>query len=173
LSRRRTRLVISRTWNGETIASHERVTLELALDETALLVHVDAPFHDDPPPRAEPGSCDGLWEFEVVELFLLGDSQHYLEIELGPFGHYLVLQLRGPRQLHTKGLPLDYTAERAGDRWSGRARVPVAYLPAGLRSCNAYAIHGRSPARRYLASHPVQGDLPDFHRLDCFRPLDW
>ena len=32
----------------------------------------------------------GLWDYEVVELFLLNsDTEEYLELEFGPHGHYL------------------------------------------------------------------------------------
>lgn len=44
--------------------------------ERSLEVLVEAPFFDDPPPptgsRGRP--CDGLWDHEVVELFLLGEQ---------------------------------------------------------------------------------------------------
>ena len=92
---KRTRLVIDSTWDGEVIGPDERVSLALELGDAALVLDVDAPFHGDPAPPGVPGSCDGLWEFEVAELFLLGAEQHYLEIELGPFGHYLALSLHG------------------------------------------------------------------------------
>ena len=168
-----TRLLVDQTWDGEPVGDDERASLELRLGEAELSVETEAPFHADPAPPGPPGSCDGLWEFEAVELFLLGDGQRYLEIELGPLGHYLVLQLRRARCVEAHGLPLEYASERVGGRWRGRARVPLGYLPPGLRACNAYAIHGLGPRRRYLAAHPVPGREPDFHRLDCFRALGW
>ncbi|MBY0399504.1 hypothetical protein K2X89_04365, partial [Myxococcota bacterium] len=57
-------------------------------------------------------------------------------------------------------------------RWRGRARVPLDFLPTGLCSANAYAIHGVGDARRYLAWHPVPGPQPDFHRLELFPPIE-
>ena len=170
---KRTRLTIERTWDGEGVGGAERVTLDLELGETALVCEADAPFHDDPPPSLPAGSCDGLWEFEVVELFLLGASGRYLELELGPFGHYLVLQLRGRRVVHEKGHALEYAARREAGRWSGRAVVPVSQLPSGLHACNAYAVHGQAQQRRHLAAHPPGGSTPDFHRLESFAPLAW
>jgi hypothetical protein len=168
-----TRRIVGHTWDGQPIGGDEQVIFDLELGEKDLLVRCDAPFHGDPAPKGPAGTLDGLWEFEVVELFLLGMSERYLEIELGPHGHHLVLRLRGPRGVEASGLPLDYTCEIRGARWTGRARVPRTDLPPGLHACNAYAMHGRGARRRYLAAHAVGGAAPDFHRLDGFEPLGW
>jgi len=105
-----------------------------------------------------------------VEMFVLGAQQRYLEIELGPHGHYWVLQLHGPRHVQRSDLQIEYAARIHGDRWLGTARVPAELLPADPRAANAYAIHGVADARRHLAAYPVPGAQPDFHRLDCFHP---
>jgi len=170
---RTARLVVAHTWEGAPVAEDEWAVLDLALGAGDLRVDVDAPWHGDPPPPGAPGPTPGLWEFEVVELFLLGDRERYLELELGPHGHHLALQLRGRRNVEAQGAQLAYTAERRGARWRGRARVPRAWLPPGLRAANAYALHGAGRERRHLAAQPVPGPAPDFHRLDCFRPLGW
>jgi len=135
-------------------------------------VVVEAPFHDDPAPASDPGPTDRLWEYEVVELFLLGADERYLEIELGPHGHHLGLQLVGRRRVVEQGFPIEFRVERSAARWHGLARLDLAHRPPGLGSANAYAIHGTGAARRYLAAHPVPGPQPDFHRLECFPPLD-
>jgi len=166
-------LTVDRVWDGAPARPDEHARVELRLDESALDVEVRASFHRDTAPAGRPGSTDRLWEHEVVELFLLGDGEHYLELELGPHGHHLVLQLRGRRQVEASGLAIAYTAEQRGTFWHGRARVPAALMPSGLRAANAYAIHGEGGQRRYLAAWPVPGDGPDFHRLEAFRPIPW
>jgi hypothetical protein len=163
-------LRIARLWSGDPAPASEHVEVRAHLDAEALAVEVDAPFHGDPAPPAPPGPTDRLWEHEVVELFLLGEGERYLEIELGPLGHHLVLSLHGRRRVERQGMAIEYAARRRGGRWSGRARVPIAWLPPGLRACNAYAIHGAGPARRHLAAFPVPGPEPDFHRLERFGP---
>jgi len=167
-----TRLVIGRTWGGELVAADERVHVRLLLGDGALIVNIDAPFHDDPAPPGPAGSFDGLWDYEVVEVFLLGAAERYLELEFGPHGHYLALQLEGRRNAIARGLPLDYTSDQKGSRWTGSAEVPLASLPADLHACNAYAIHGVAQERRYLATYPGTG-APDFHQLASFESLDW
>lgn len=166
------RIRIERTWDGMPVGPDEAVELALGLADGALRIDVDAPFHDDPPPPGPAGTTERLWEYEVVELFLLGDEERYLEVELGPHGHHLVLLLRGARRVEAHGLPLEYrTGIRAG-RWSGTASVQERILPPGIRRGNAYAVHGRGTRRRYLAWSPVPGPAPDFHRIERFGPLD-
>ena len=162
-------LRIAATWRGQPIPRAEQATIALR-DDGDLLVVVEAPWHGDPPPSGPPGPTPGLWDHEVVELFVLGPEERYLEVELGPHGHHLVLQLRGRRRPVASGMSLDYSVLRLGDRWRGEARVPRSWLPPGPHRLNGYAIHGLGASRRHLAWSPPGGDAPDFHRLECFRP---
>jgi hypothetical protein len=188
-------LVIEKTWDAEPIGPEEQVTLDLsAADHERLRIRVRAPFYGDVAPAGPPRSTMGLWEHEVVELFVLGAGDAsdageaggppeappvYTEIELGPHGHYLILQLRGVRQvvpkLLARPLPLDYEASLGsadgGDFWLGEALLDRALLPPPPHRINAYAIHGHGANRRHLALYPVPGDEPDFHRLACFREM--
>jgi hypothetical protein len=164
-------LVVDGTWDGTPVGPDESAHVRVRRDRDALCVDVDAPYHGDPCPPGAPGPCDGLWEHEVVEFFLAGAGTAYIEVELGPHGHHLVLRLADVRRETERALPLDYQAERAGARWRGRAHIPAAWLPAGPLRGNAYAIHGRGAARRYLAAHPVPGAAPDFHQPARFAPL--
>lgn len=166
-------LRVSHTWDGKPLRADEVAEVRCLIENEELTVLVDAPFFDDPPPPAEPGSTDELWEYEVVELFLLGREKHYLEIELGPHGHYLVLKLHGRRNVTQTGLPIRYETEKVGKRWRGVAILPLSYLPHEVQRGNAYAIHGQGERRRYLAAFPVPGPSPDFHRLDAFGKIDW
>lgn len=165
------RWVVARDWRGAPADAREHVQLSAHFEGEQLIVELDAPFHADPPPAAAPGRCDALWEHEVVELFLLGDDARYTEIELGPHGHYLVLKLHGARRLLDDRIPLALQTRIEGGRWHARAALERAHLPQPVRAANAYAIHGLGPARRHLAAHPVPGAQPDFHRLECFRPV--
>src|SRR5690606_32296345 len=123
----------------------------------------------DPPPAGPPGPTDRLWEHEVVELFVLGDGERYTEIELGPHGHHLVLQLDGVRRPVRARVPIASEAAITGDRWRGVAHVDGRWFPTPRR-WNAYAVHGRGDDRQHLAAVPVPGPAPDFHRLACFAP---
>jgi hypothetical protein len=166
----RHRFEIRSGWDGAALRDDEWAWIEIAIGD-ALEVTLEASFHSDPAPAVPPGRCFGLWDHEVVELFLLGEADRYLELEFGPHGHWLALQLAGRRQIVDRDVALEFEAQRSGARWRGRARVPRAQLPPGLFAANAYAIHGTGAGRRHLAWQPVPGPQPDFHRLECFAPL--
>lgn len=168
---RRVEIVIDRTWDAAAARPDEVVRVAARRDADGLRLEIEAPFHDDPPPAAPPGPTPALWEHEVVEVFLLAPDERYLEVELGPHGHHLVLALRGRRRIEREQLAIGYHAIRSGGRWQGEAAVPAALLPRGADHWNAYAIHGTGSHRRYLAHAPVPGEQPDFHRLDAFVPL--
>ncbi len=165
-----THVVIGRTWDGALLPAAGRTRLGLEPTPEGLRIEVDAPFAGDPPPDAPAGSVDGLWEHEVVELFVALDERRYVEIELGPHGHHLVLELDGVRQVVRKGLPLRFEARILGDRWKGSALVDRSLLPTRPVSFNAYRIAGVGEARRYEAFVAVPGERPDFHRPDRFAP---
>lgn len=164
------RLVSS--WSGEMLPPGHHVTVSLGVEAQGLAIVVDAPFCDNPAPTGPAGSIDQLWRFEVVEVFLLGDREHYLEVELGPHGHYWVLELLGQRTVVRHGMALDYRAVVSAGRWRGQARVPLAWLPAGLARVNAFAAHCRAGQRQFLAWRRGEGVRPDFHDLRAYGYLD-
>jgi hypothetical protein len=172
-----TRLPIERDWQGLPLAAADQAWIAFERAGEQLDVAFDAPYFGDPPPPMAAGAAPGLWEFEVIELFIAGPGEEYLELEFGPHGHYLVLQLCGVRKAKPRpsqsALPLTYAVQIEGGRYRGRAQVPMSYLPDRSVRVNAYTIHGQAGARRYAAHAPVAGARPDFHRLECFVPLGW
>ena len=159
---------VAQTWDGHAITHDEdAVRVDLELGDIDLSVRIDAPFHDDPSPES-----DDLWHHEVVELMLLGLDDTYLELELSPHGRYLVLFLHGVRRVVHRGVTLDYRATIEGSRWRGVARVPIGWLPSATRALNAFAMHGVTPHRRFLAWKPTGGISPDFHRLTAYGSFD-
>jgi len=159
---------IAHTWDGQPLGASDVARVGWQLDEAVLRIWVDAPFHDDPPPPGPPGPTPGLWNHEVVELFLVGAGPHYTEIELSPHGHHLVLRLEGVRQAVASELPLQLAARREATRWQAEAVLSRSLLPDDILSFNAFRIHGVGAHRRYLAHAPVPGPMPDFHRLGLF-----
>lgn len=165
------KLSIDRTWDGAPLPAAEVATVFLSADAGGLVVDVVAPFFGDPAPAEPPGPTWALWEHEVVELFVLGADDRYLELELGPFGHHLLLRLEGRRNIVEKLLPLDVVTTRLATHWSATARLPAGLIPAGPHRVNATAIRGVGAGRRYAVAEPMPGPQPDFHRLEAFRPV--
>uniref|UniRef100_A0A8D2IKR3 Chromosome 4 open reading frame 33 n=1 Tax=Urocitellus parryii TaxID=9999 RepID=A0A8D2IKR3_UROPR len=77
---------IEHSWDAFPV-KHEPAFVRLNPGEGGVMVEVSAPFFNDPPaPLGEPGKpFNGLWDYEVVEVFFLNDvTEQYLEVELCP-----------------------------------------------------------------------------------------
>jgi hypothetical protein len=173
-------LCVDQTWDGTPLPEPEYATVRLvARPSLGLEVFVDAPRYHDPLPAAPRGRLDGLWTHEVVELFLLGEDARYLELEVGPGGHYLALAFAGERVRVDDDVPVevDVTAAETGggSRWAARLVIPEGAVPPGWREggrrANAFAIHGPAQARRYAVAHPLVTAQPDFHAIAAFPRL--
>jgi hypothetical protein len=166
-------LKIRKSWNGEEALSSENAELTFSITHRELRIQLEASFHNDPAPPVPTGTCEGLWNYEVVELFLLGASGNYLEIELGPHGHYLIYHLSGIRQVTACLTPLNCRTEISGHLWRGSIAVDLKNPDiTPLQSVNAYAVHGQGTERRFLAAFPLPGKTPDFHQPHYFKSLD-
>jgi len=170
---------ITKTWNDLDI-DHKPVSIRLEpnTNDPNLQLIIEAPFFNDPanPAAAAGQPLFGLWDYEVVELFLANDENQYVEIELCPWGQHLVLLLNGTHNAIRHSLPLQFTVEnRNTDGWRGRAIIPLDYLPPRVTRMNAYAIHGSDSCRIYEALYPTPTGMfpnPDFHRLEFFKSHD-
>jgi len=163
-------LPIEKTWDGLAVGPDERAEVRVGRAGRDWTIEVHAPFHDDPPPPQAAGSCPGLWTYEVVECFLVAENRHYLEVELGPHGHYLLLSLEGARNIVRRGMPASYRAEidRRGRRWHGSITIDGDLVPLPVTHVNAFALHGLAPLRRHLCFWPLGGGRPDFHRIERY-----
>jgi hypothetical protein len=170
-------LQIEQTWDGIPVAPADFITLSFSLNSRQLHCLVVAPFYNDRAPESSPGLTHSLWKYEVVELFLLGASGSYLEIELGPHGHYLIYYLTNVRRVERSVVPLHVSCAVNGDRWQGEIVVDRADLPSAINHVNGYGIHGCDGGRHFLAASMVPGPAPDFHQPECFMPIsvldDW
>jgi hypothetical protein len=163
------RLPIERHWNG-TRCRDPRRRGELRLAREGGALEIAASFERQTPariPAAPPGTrVEGLWEYDVVELFLAGAGGRYLELELGAGGHFLLLEFDAPRRRSSDHAgfspPLEFREDAR--RWHATLRLPLALLPRDLCALNAFAIVRGS----FLAHHPVPGVAPDFHQPQSF-----
>jgi hypothetical protein len=174
-------LTISHDFRGQLLPEAHRSLVRLSRSGHELRIEVAAPYFADPAPNGPIGPTDRLWEHEVCEVFIADAAEHYLEVELSPHGHHLVLELRGVRRVVRSRLPIAYqaridlaqcnAAQGTAGRFYGEARVPWEYLPAAALRVNAFAIHGPATQRRYHAHSAPGGDVADFHQLGSFVPF--
>ena len=163
---------IAHTWDGLPVSEPTPTVVSLELTDAGYAdLKVTAPFYGDPAPPSSPGSLWGLWEFEVVELFIVGTDGPYVEIELGPHGHYLVLRLDAPRSIVERHLEVDASTQINGKSWTGSISLKRDLLPTVLSTANAFAINGTGASRRYLAHSAVPGKQPNFHQPGLFPPM--
>ena len=166
------RFQITREWNGTSIENPLHwVTVDVELTEKGLHIGVSSLcYADDVPstvPDPEKGTW-GLWDYEVVELFLVDDKGHYTEIEVGPHGHHLVLQLDGPRSIVCKEIPMQWNSSIEDSRWVGTGYLERQWLPENIARVNAFAIHTINGKRRYCCYTPLPGSQPNFHQPERF-----
>ena len=158
-------------WDGSKALDFECYRVGIGIVGEIVKIFVEAPFFGDSAPEKPVGSCWELWDYEVVELFLMGKDNKYIELEFGPHGHYLCLQLHGSRNIVAKEIPLEFTVSKTKKQWRGVASFPLSLLPSGTLTGNAYAIHGQGENRRYLAWAKGTG-TPDFHQLASFKKIE-
>ena len=163
-------LEITRRWDGTALPDLDaRVSLSAERDGLwveAGMAHARTPRIPTAPRGAR---VDGLWEFDVVECFVVGADGRYFELELGAGGHYLALAFDAPRQrvddFARESLAVEW--QRGAEAWRAHCLVPRAWLPEPIARANAFAI-----ADGEFAVHsPVGGDRPDFHRPHAFPEL--
>lgn len=163
-------LHIDHLWNGN-ISPDDRLwaDVELSQNKEGIIVRVHAPMLlEQTIPDAPIGSrVEGLWNFDVVELFLVGAGHQYLELELGAGGHFLILGFDSVRRrsnsyesLHPV-VRFEKTAEK---HWVSEVTLPWKIIPENLRALNAFAIM----TGQFLAYEALPGTEPDFHQPDFF-----
>lgn len=191
---------INKKWDGSPAAdSTPPYALYFSLSPATgdLIIKIDAPFFNDPPPPVEPCRYDELSDFEVVEVFISGmpntqtrSFNPYIEIEIGPHGHYFILFFLNEADWETSDnsimldMPPTVIIDRDKGRWTSEVAIPSYLLPEPVCEedmscnwmCNTFAIHGDAMAatessREYLAHSPVVGMEPNFHQLSSFVPL--
>lgn len=163
------RLPIVRCWDGGDCREprlHGCVGLQTCGED--LVVEASLPHQRVPRiPDAPRGTrVANLWEYDVVECFLVGAGGRYLEVELGAGGHFLVLGFEAPRRLADAhvGLSPERSFQRDAAGWRSRVRIPWSVLPPDLRALNAFVIAGGA----HLAYHALPGAQPDFHQPSRF-----
>lgn len=132
-------------------------------------------------------STYGLWERDVVEVFLRPDiSSVYFEFEVSPLAQWLDVLIREPRKdvdfSWASGMKVQCELDSAKRQWISRLTVPLAPMRNALKTdlvlkagviwrANLFRVSGAEPARHYLAWQPTFTPAPDFHVPSAFGNL--
>ncbi|MBI2475028.1 hypothetical protein HYV69_01240 [Candidatus Uhrbacteria bacterium] len=164
-------LRVDHLWNGE-VCQNDRVFADIEISEhqNGFNVKVESPvLHDQKIPiEAATGSrVEGLWNYDVVELFLVGPGHRYLEIELGAGGHFLILgfdRIRHCSNEYKNFQPILSHKKTLGKTWVSELMIPWKIVPENLRALNVFMI----ASGQFLSYSPLPGDKPDFHQPDFY-----
>ena len=132
------------------------------------------------PELQDPQSNWGLWEGDVVELFLQlqGPGSPYYEFQVSPLGQRFQLQIQKPRvewdsSFRCQGFNSGVSRASTGGSWQARLEIPLGELgwDGEVRSIRggAFAILGGKSERSYWAAFLPRQEKPDFHLPEEFR----
>lgn len=164
------KLHLDHLWNGN-VCPDDRLwaDVEISQNKEGIIVRVQAPMLlEQTIPDAPMGSrVEGLWNFDVVELFLVGAGHQYLELELGAGGHFLILafdSIRHRSNSYESFQPIVRFEKTAEKHWVSEVTLPWKIIPENVRALNAFAIM----AGQFLSYGALPGNEPDFHQPDFF-----
>lgn len=175
---------ITTDWRGEPSALE--TVARFSWSEDALFFSFDCAYEELVVDEAAPTATEheSLYRFDAVEVFLDPDPRTpatYVELEVGPRGHFLDVAVdrdRRPRGdvAWSSGMNAVTDVDPRAKRYRIEARVPAAALgrsplsPGELR-IGVYRLAGRGDARHYLARFPTGTPRPNFHVPERFGRL--
>ena len=118
---------------------------------------------------------EGLWESDVAELFLMGPSGRYQELNLSPSGAWWCATFSGYRQRDSvlRCPSVKTSAQWDSGSWEAELSLDLADLPvladSDLSRARLHVASILDPERpEYLCLGHVGGGQPDFHRAENF-----
>ena len=148
-------ITIKKSWYGELVEENYIISFQILRSSGDLMISVDAPFFDDPPPPLSACKYSELHLYEVVEIFISGcpksDGQFhpYLEIQIGPHGHYMLVSFLNEGEWATQDATMELeqfpevsiypisSSSRSSSsplhmRWKASVTIPSFLLPEPL-----------------------------------------
>ena len=169
---------LTQLWNGEPAPKGHGGRAALTLDGNLLNLSWDLALSREPrTPESPAGFTDGLWEHDCLELFLASrrGEGRYLELEIGPAGHWLALAFSGVRERGAELHELDpeLSQELRPGRWRGRCSLPAALAVkhAGPTPWKGLLAAVTGDSRPHVCWPRLPGREPDFHQPAAWAPL--
>lgn len=119
----------------------------------------------------------GLWDFDVVEVFIQRKSQknHYLELQCSPLGQKFALLVKKPRQetIKIENLNTQFEVSEIGDGFKIKFTIPASDIPGDGSEiyANFFACLGASNSRSYYGLNINSEKKPDYHRPELFKKI--
>jgi uncharacterized protein (DUF362 family) len=169
-------------WSGKPTETGTRVRLAWGKRALYMLWELDHAGVNSDASRPVATERDKLYEEDCVEIFLGPDPAtrtHYYEVELGPLGHFLDIDVDREKKKSDVAWSSDPVVKTKVDRDKHTVVIeaalrspdvvaalkPGAHLPLAL-----YRMEGKSP-RLYLAYSPTRTEKPNFHVPEAFTTL--
>ena len=119
----------------------------------------------------------GLWEFDVVEVFIQKShvKNHYLELEATPLNQKLALMIEKPREVFHK-VELERTtvlSSKTDDGFSTKFKIYFDEIPGDSNELrgNFHACLSHREKRLYFSLNSNPEEQADFHRPELFQDL--
>jgi hypothetical protein len=122
----------------------------------------------------------GLWDWDVVELFISADpaSKTYYEFQLSPIGQFFELEIFEPRKSFNREFNSGFKHHVelvSPTHWRAEMQIPLKSIgwdgkPASL-CANAFAILGEGVKKTYWSLTLPRQEKPDFHLPEHFQAV--
>jgi hypothetical protein len=162
-------------WSG--VVMPQALRWCLARDPERLWVSIELPAPPSEPRKHGLGDfVEGLWENNVVELFLLEDSGRYQEWNVSSDGAWWAMSFAGyrerePSPVKPEGVAIEIFA--GADRWLAILSVPIRSLAVRLGDSTGVHVTGivysQEGVPTYFSSAGSPSFNPDFHDHRCFK----
>lgn len=152
------------------------VSIDFELKNGTLIARFDVryPGTNVNPALAKGDPQWGLWDWDVVELFLECGRESdgsYLEFQVSPLGQHFELKIFEPRKRFDRDFRSGFQHEAkqvSEGHWQAEMRIPFkGNRPRG----NAFAILGPEGAKTYWSLFLGPQEIPDFHLPERFSEL--
>ncbi len=167
---------------GAALASKTSVRFESYLEGHQLKVRFEVRSSKSPhvnPALSLSGSQWGLWDWDVVELFLRVGPEAYYEFQVSPLNQHFELKIFEPRKRFDRDFTSGFTHRafglNGGQGWGAEMDIPLHALGGSPGAVdligNAFAILGAGVERTYWSLHLPPQEVPDFHLPERFAPI--
>lgn len=119
----------------------------------------------------------GLWDFDVVEVFIQKKSSanHYLELQVSPADQKFALLVKTPREDYEKVIKLasKAVATRTDSGFKASFNIELKDIPGEGEEifANFHACLGKKDSRSYFSYKLNEGKQADFHRPEFFERI--